>query len=142
MAQGILQYKIQHARLEDAILVDSCGTAAFNVGKPPDPRAVRAADQAGYTIAQQCARQIQETDYQRFRYIVAMDRVNLINVQSWAPKNFDGEIKLLMDYCRHRGSSQIADPYCEDAEIFDGIIDILEPAIEGLLAHIKHQHCI
>ena len=34
IAQGIPQHKLQQARLEDAIVVDSCGTAALNVGKP------------------------------------------------------------------------------------------------------------
>lgn len=142
LAQGILQYKLEQAGLEDAVSVDSCGTAAFNAGKPADPRAVAAAVKAGYTIDEQYARQIDDADFQRFRYIVAMDRINLMNVQAWAPQSFSGEIKLLLDYCDHGGSSQVADPYYEDAAKFDGLIQTLEPAIDGLLAHIKHQHCI
>ena len=142
LAQAILQYKLEQAGLEDAVSVDSCGTAAFNTGKPPDARAVAAAAKAGYTINERYARQIDDTDFQRFRYIIAMERINLINVQAWAPQSFHGEIKLLLDYCDHSGSNQVADPYYEDAEQFDGLIPVLEPAIDGLLAHIKHQHCI
>ena len=46
-AQGILEKRIREAGLQEQILVDSCGTAAFNVGKAPDPRAQAAAQRAG-----------------------------------------------------------------------------------------------
>jgi protein-tyrosine phosphatase len=142
LAQGMLEFKARQQGLEDAVLIDSCGTAAFHVGKSPDPRSVAAAAKAGFAIGHQFARQIIDEDYHRFRYIVAMDRVNLMNVQSWAPEDFTGEIKLLMDYCPHSKTRQVDDPYHGDASQFDAIIQVMEPAIDALLAHIKHQHCI
>ncbi len=141
-AQGILEHKARQLGLEDAIFADSCGTAAFNVGKPADPRARAAASAAGYDLSDQFARQIADDDYERFHYIIAMDRTNLINVEAWRPAHFEGEIKLLMDYCEHDGSSQIPDPYYQSAEHFGEIIGIMEQAIDGLLAHIRHQHSL
>ncbi len=142
IAQGILEKKLGDRALEDAVFVDSCGTAAFNIGKSPDPRAVIAANNSGYNISRQIARQVDDGDYRRFHYIVAMDRTNLINLQSWAPADYAGEIKLLLDYCRHDGSSQIPDPYYDSAEKFAAIIPLLEPAIDSLLDHIRHQHSL
>jgi protein-tyrosine phosphatase len=142
VAAAMLRQKAQQAGLDDAIHADSCGTAAFNAGKPPDARAVAAAARAGYDIGHRYARQIETADYRRFRYIVAMDRINLINVQSWAPADFVGEIKLLLEYCQQPASSQIADPYYEDSATFDTLVETLEPALDGLLAHIRHQHCM
>lgn len=51
-AQGILEQKLHQARLDDAIHLDSCVTAAFNVGVPSD-RAIAAASRAGYDIGSQ-----------------------------------------------------------------------------------------
>jgi len=108
--------------LADKVSVDSCGTAAFNLGKSPDPRSIAAAGRAGYDITQQIARQIDDHDYQHASYVVAMDRMNLTNVLAWAPADYDGEIKLLMDYCGHNGNSQIPDPYYDDEHSFDRVI--------------------
>ncbi|RNL67466.1 low molecular weight protein-tyrosine-phosphatase [Zhongshania marina] len=83
-AQGVFEHLIQAAGLETQITVDSCGTAAFNIGKSPDSRSISAAKKRGYAIEQQIARQIDDTDYERAHYVVAMDRMNLTNVSAWA----------------------------------------------------------
>ena len=97
-AQGILEAMVQDAGLSDKITVDSCGTAPFNVGKSPDPRSIEASSRAGYDISQQIARQIDDADYEKNDYVIAMDRINLTNIETWAPANFQGEINLLMHY--------------------------------------------
>lgn len=140
-AQGVFEHQVAAAGLDGRIVVDSCSTAAFNVGKAPDPRAIAAAARAGYDITSQVARQISDDDFQRFRYIVAMDRQNLMHVQTWAPADYYGEIRLLMDYdMDNRGVTQIADPYYDDAGRFDSVIATIERASAGLLAHIRREH--
>ena len=141
-AQGIFEKKVSDAGLDQRITVDSCGTAAFNIGKSPDPRAVSAAAKAGYDISQQIARQIDDDDYHRGSYLIAMDRNNLGNVMAWAPKNFDGEIKLFLDYCHHGGNRQIPDPFYGKADQFDTVIRSLEKAADGLLHYIREQHSL
>lgn len=139
-AQGIFEKRIREAGLQEQIHVDSCGTAAFNVGKAPDPRSQAAALRAGYDISAQVARQIDDADYRHFDYIIAMDRINLTSVKAWAPADFSGEIALFMQYCQHGGNAQIPDPYYSEADAFDGVIASLEKAAVGLLAHIKDKH--
>ncbi len=141
-AQGIFEHRIRSAGLSDQIHTDSCGTAAFNLGKSPDERSQSAALRAGYDISDQIARQICDEDYQRFNYVIAMDRINLTNVEAWAPKDFAGEINLFMNYCKNGGNAQIPDPYYKEAEAFDGVIQTLERAADGLLAHIRTKHGI
>lgn len=142
VAQGMLEKKALGQGLENALTIDSCGTADFNIGKPPDPRAVAAASRAGYNIGNQFARQLKPADYQVFRYIVAMDRVILVNLQCWAPPEFAGELALLMSYYPNAMSQLVADPYYEAEEKFDSMIETMEPALDALLAHIKHNHSI
>lgn len=141
-AQGILEKRIADAGLGGKITVDSCGTAAFNVGKAPDARSQSASLRAGYDISAQIARQICDEDYERFDYIIAMDRINLTNVEAWAPKDYQGELQLFMHYCKNGGNTQIPDPYYKEADAFDGVIASLEKAADGLLAYIRHKHSI
>lgn len=140
-AQGVFEKYVLEAGLADKVSVDSCGTAAFNLGKSPDPRSIAAAGRAGYDITQQIARQIDDHDYQHASYVVAMDRMNLTNVLACAPADYDGEIKLLMDYCGHNGNSQIPDPY-DDEHSFDRVIQQIEVAAKGLLDTIRQVHGI
>lgn len=139
-AQGILEDRLRKAGLSEQIHVDSCGTAAFNVGKSPDARSQAASLRAGYDISSQIARQICDEDYERYDYIIAMDRINLTNVEAWAPKDYAGEINLFMAYCQNGGNAQIPDPYYKEADAFDGVITALERAADGLLAHIRSKH--
>ncbi len=140
-AQGILEKQIAKLNLTDSIQVDSCGTAPFNVGKSPDDRALQACAAAGYDISMQIARQIEDEDYLNFDYIIPMDRKNMMSVTAWQPKDFSGEIKLMMQYHPNAlGNTQIPDPYHDRPEAFNPIISCLEEACAGLLEHIQQKH--
>ena len=129
-----MQQRLLRAGLTDRVHVDSCGTAAFNVGRCPDPRAVDAAARAGYDISGQVARQINDSDYQRFNYIIAMDRSNLSSISAWAPENFSGEIELFMHYITGAANRQIADPYYEgDGSFVSNPIVVATSAITSAL---------
>ena len=139
-AQGIFEGLVAEAGLADAITVDSCGTAAFNIGKSPDRRSIEATARAGYDISQQIARQIEDSDYHNNDYVIAMDRSNLINVTAWAGDDFNGEINLLMHYSTQGHNAQIPDPYYDDAGKFDAVVKTIEQASRDLLAYIRKKH--
>jgi protein-tyrosine phosphatase len=142
-AQGIFQHQVNKAGLSDNFLIDSCGTAPFNVGKSPDPRTLEATAKFGYNISDQIARQISANDYETFDYIIPMDRKNMMSLTAWQPADYNGEIKLFMHYHENnRGNTQIPDPYHEGVEKFYPIIEIIEKASEGLLNHIREKHKI
>ncbi len=140
MAEGVLRQQIEQRGLSDKIRVDSCGTAAFNVGKSPDPRAIAAAERQGINISEQIARQIDDDDYANNHYLIAMDRNNLSSVCAWAPKDFAGEMKLLMDYSSRRAQAQVADPYYSEAGAFDQTLQEIVGGTAALLAYICEQH--
>lgn len=140
-AQGIFEHHVEKAGLSDVIIVDSCGTAPFNVGKRPDPRALEATKRYGYDISNQIARQIDDKDYERFQYIVPMDRKNMMSLTAWKPQNYNGEIELFMQYHpNNMGNTQIPDPYHDSIEHFFPIIETIEQASLGLLNHIRMKH--
>ncbi len=136
-AQGLMEAALKRQGLSELVEVDSCGTAAFNVGKPPDPRSVAAAARRNIDISQQIARQIHDEDYERFDFIVGMDRSNMSSIEAWAPRHFTGKIGLLMDFCEHPDQRQIPDPYYAEASAFDGVLDHIEIGINGLLNQVQ-----
>ena len=133
LAQGVLEHRLARTIGAGQFLVDSCGTAAFNAGKAPDPRAVAAAERRGYAIATQRARQIHDEDFRSFRHIVAMDNSNLLTLRGWAPEGFSGELRLLMQYAPGSGNYELADPYYAGADAFDTTLNAIETGVEGLL---------
>ena len=140
-SQGILQHFVDEAKLSEYFDIDSCGTAPFNVGKSPDPRTLKATEKYGYDISAQIARQIQDEDFDRFDYILIMDRKNQMTINGWKPASFNGEINLLMEYHpKSAGNKQIPDPYNEGIEAFYPIIETIETACQGLLDYIIKKH--
>ena len=140
-AQGIFEHKVSQANLSHNFAIDSTGTAAFNVGKSPDTRALEATTKYGYNIEAQIARQIQQNDFNDFQYIIPMDRKNLMTLNGWKPSEYSGEIKLFMEYHpNNMGNLQIPDPYHDGIEAFYPIIETIEKAAEGLLSHIRNKH--
>lgn len=140
-AQGILQEKVNQLGIGEHFHIDSCGTAPFNVGKSPDARAMRVTKEYGYDISSQIARQIEESDFHQFDFIIPMDRKNLMNLSGWKPSNFEGEMELFMHYHpKNLGNTQIPDPYHEGEEAFHPIIKVIEDASDGLIQHIRDKY--
>lgn len=139
-AQGVLEKLISDAKLEDKITVDSCGTAAFNVGKNPDPRAIDACARYGYSIEKQIARQIQADDYAKADFVITMDNINMMSVKAWAPDDYSGTLSLFMRYGGSSEYAQVPDPYYHEAEKFDATVKVLEKAAIGLLKFVREKH--
>ena len=78
MAEGILRKKISDKKLN--IQVDSAGTANYHVGEAPDSRAIRAAMHYGVDISHLRGRQFDQSDFDHFDRIYAMDTSNFRNI--------------------------------------------------------------
>lgn len=139
LAQGIFQHLLEEKNLQDRIGVDSCGTASFSIGNPPDPRAVEAGLRAGYDIRHQVSRMFCPEDFERFEYIVPMDNINMMNLKGLVPEEYQGELKLLRRFSKAGGDMQIADPYHKNTERFDALVPELEEATRGLLKYLERR---
>ncbi len=136
-ARAIFKGMAAQAGFAEKISSDSCGTAAFNLGRPADPRAEAAAAARGYSLQGHQARQICDKDFQHSDYILTMDRSNLGNVQAWAPADYSGIIALLGEYRRKGG--ELTDPYYQGQDAFETMIDGLEETCRGLLEHLQRE---
>ena len=117
-------------------LCDSAGTAAYHIGKSPDPRSIATAAQDGIDIAQYKARQVQTRDFTRFTHILALDHKNLADLKGRAPGDTTARIGLLMDVVKGREGAAVADPYYGGEENFRDTWEDVRAAAQALVAQL------
>ncbi len=124
-AEGVLRSLA--ARLQVPLHVESAGTHDYHVGNPPDRRALHHAQQRGYDLSAQRARQVRKRDFDEFDLIVAMDRGHLQILQAHCPPQHQGKLRMLVD------GQVVPDPYYGGAEGFEQVLDMVEAACGQLL---------
>lgn len=139
-AHGIFQHLVNEASLNDRIYIDSAGTGDWNIGRSPDRRSAAAALQRGYDLSDLIARQVNVQDFEKFNYVLAMDRQNLQDLQAMKPANFQGHLDLFLKFAPSFQLDEVPDPYYGDADGFQTVLDMVEEACRGLLQHIRQHH--
>jgi len=128
----------REAGLGAAIQVDSAGTHDYEVGDPPDPRAVAAAKRRGVDISDQRARQVEPDDFVECDLILALDRGHQRILKNAAPLEARARIRLLMDFSPG-DPPDVPDPYYGDAAGFDPVRDQIERGVKGLIAYLREH---
>jgi protein-tyrosine phosphatase len=119
--------------------VDSAGTAGYHAGEPPDLRTSAAAARRGYQLGALRARVVEPADFERFDLILAMDQENLRILKRRAPAHAQQRLRLLMEFAPEVGVSEVPDPYYGGPNGFEDVLDLVESAARGLLAHLREQ---
>jgi protein-tyrosine phosphatase len=135
-AEGVLRALGAREFPELALEVDSAGTANYHVGEPPDRRTVAAARRRGYDLAPLRARQVADSDFWRFDYVLAMDHANLAELERHRD-SATARIALFLEFAPECGSAEVPDPYYGGVEDFEHVLDLCELGARGLLRHMK-----
>ena len=48
-----------------------------------------------------CARLVQDSDFEKFDYVLVMDKQNLADIKAMDCQSFTGEMGLFLDFCRN-----------------------------------------
>ncbi|MGK2915149.1 MAG: low molecular weight protein-tyrosine-phosphatase [Porticoccaceae bacterium] len=136
-AHGVFEALLVAEGLTERIAVDSAGTGDWHLGRPPDLRTRRAALARGYDLEHLRARQVEAADFQRFDYILAMDNANLADLRRLRPGDFRGTLDLFLNFGSGVPVIEVPDPYHGSADSFEQVLDLVENAARGLLAHIR-----
>lgn len=139
-AEAVFRQYVENAGLAEQILIDSAGTHDYHIGDPPDLRAQRAAQQRDYDMSGLRGRQVEQGDFHRFDYVLAMDRANLAILQRLAPPDSDTQARLFLEYAHHHAEREVPDPYYGGADGFERVLDVVEDAAQGLLQHIRQRY--
>lgn len=136
-AEGVMRHQVAAAGLDGAIEIDSAGTGDWHVGEAPDARAQQAARARGYDLSALRARQIGDSDFERFDLVLAMDGANLAALRKRCPPQYRGKVRLLMEFAGDGSAGDIADPYFGGARGFEQVLDQCEAACRGLLDSLR-----
>ena len=139
-AQGVFEQLLVKNDLAAVIQIDSAGTHAYHIGEKPDERASAAALKRGINLSSQKARRIRPDDFHDFDYIIAMDSSNYEDLASNCPPEHESKLRLLMEFAPDIEVYEVPDPYYGGATGFERVLDLIEQASAGLLAHIRQQH--
>jgi protein-tyrosine phosphatase len=72
-------------------------------------------------------------DFERFDWIVVMDRRNRAAARRIAPKKLRKRVRLLMEFAPQLGVSELPDPYYGEHADFERVFGLAEQATRGLL---------
>lgn len=136
-AEGVFRQRAAAAGLE--LDIDSAGTHAYHVGKPPDPRSAQHAARRGYDLSAQRARQVQASDFAHYDHLLAMDQDNLARLQAACPPQHRHKLALFMQYASHSDSDVVPDPYYGGPNGFDQVLDYIEDAADGFIAALQRR---
>jgi protein-tyrosine phosphatase len=76
------------------------------------------------------------TDFKSFDYILAMDNMNLVDLQAMCPPGFAGYLGLFLSFADSVLSDEVPDPYYGGDDGFSRVLELIEEASEGLLREI------
>ncbi|MEB3766724.1 low molecular weight protein-tyrosine-phosphatase [Acinetobacter sp. MD2] len=144
-AEAVLRQVCQQQHLD--IVVDSAGTAAYHIGKAPDPRSQKYAKARGYDLSPLRARQLQLQDFVDFDFIMAMDHQNLKDIQKLQQQAQQklgtackAELVMMSAHDLARPNQAIADPYYGAEADFQRVIDQCETASHAWVNTIFMLH--
>lgn len=140
-AHGVFEQLAAEQIKKQLLVVDSCGTAAWHIDNPPDSRSMLTAKTRGYELSHLRARQLSNRDFYDFDYILAMDKANLRDIQALAPSDTSAHISLFLDFS-DTPRDEVPDPYYGGDQGFEQVLDLVESASYGLLAHISTRNAL
>jgi len=138
-AEGVFRARVAQAGLADRILIDSAGTHGYHIGQAPDLRSQHYAQQRGYDLSGQRARQVVPEDFDQFDYVLAMDQANLSVLQQLCPAAPRARIQLFLEYAQQHTEREVPDPYYGGGAGFERVLDMVEDAADQLLAELHPQ---
>ncbi|MFP4500191.1 MAG: low molecular weight protein-tyrosine-phosphatase [Candidatus Hydrogenedentota bacterium] len=139
MAEGIFRQLVEERGLVNRIMIDSAGTGAWHVGEPPDARAQREVRKHGLDISRQQARQVRASDFEKFDYIVAMDRDNLADLEAQCPPACRNRLFLCTQFVPDLGMEGVPDPFFGGTEGFARVFELIRANANALLDKIAGE---
>ena len=136
-AEAVFGQLINERGLGHCYDLDSAGTHSYHVGAKPDQRSRQAARQRGIQMDHLRARQVVASDFQRFDHLIVMDEANRRELHRMFPGEDHSKVNSMMFYAPDAAHSEVPDPYYGGADGFDLVLDLLETASKGLLAHLE-----
>ena len=133
MAEFIRKDWVKKTGREQAFQIEPAPTSAEEIGNPVSPPARRKLAEHGIDCSGKTARQLRNSDYEKYDLLIGMEHANLQNMYRICGGDFSNKMHLLMDFTDHPG--EVADPwYTGD---FDTTWRDVTDGCHALLHHIQ-----
>lgn len=139
-AEAVFDHLVSAEGHDGWITIDSAGTHAYHVGESPDSRSQSAARARGIDMSSQRARRVEVDDFDRFHYVLAMDKSNYNDLKRLASPEQRKRLHLFMDFASDWDVNEVPDPYYGGSHGFERVLDMVASASEGLLEDIVSNH--
>jgi len=136
LAEAIFKSLAAEAGLGARFVVDSAGTHGYHEGDQADPRTRRVGRKHGLDV-DSIARAVVDEDFDRFDFILAMDRGHRRELQARAGAGRTAAIRLMREFDPDARDQDVADPYYGGEEGFETMYAVLVPACRGLLDSLR-----
>lgn len=139
-AEAVMRKLVEKRGVADRYRLDSAGLYGGHAGELPDKRMRIHARTRGYELTHR-SRPVNESDFQDFDLIVAMDNSNYSRLKAMAPTLEDEKkIVRMIDYVDgFPRYDHVPDPYYEGAEGFELVMDMLEDGCRNLLDSLEKK---
>ena len=122
MAEYVMKDLVKKAGLESQFRIASAATSREEIGNPVYPPAQRKLAEHGIGCSCHAARQLVNSDYEKYDLLIGMDQANLRD-----------KMHLLLDYT-DRPNQEVADPWYTDN--FEATWRDVSDGCQGLLDHL------
>jgi low molecular weight phosphotyrosine protein phosphatase len=146
MAEGVFQHLTKTTTKHPLIdRIDSAGTGAYHVGDDPDSRTMSTLADNGITTYRHAARKFQAGDFEKFDYVMAMDRENLDYLKRLRARKMKqdgtqdealGRTMLFGDFGGKKGE-EVVDPYYGARDGFEIAHEQMVRFTKGFLEHLE-----
>lgn len=142
-AEAVFRDLVVQNKLQEQVIIDSAGIAAYHIGESPDARAVNYAKTQGIDLTGIKARQIIRDDFKDFDLILAMDHTHQHTIYGMRPQTEEyqrAKLNLFLDFTEHFKNQDVLDPYYGAAQDFQKVFELIKIGSKGLLAHIYQEY--
>ena len=135
MAEFVMRDLVQKAGLADEVYIESAATSREEIGNPVYPPARHKLKQHGIDCTGKTARQLQNSDYDKFDLLIGMDQENLRGIYRICGGDYEEKVHLLLDYTNRPGD--VTDPWYTDD--FDATWRDVEEGCRNLLDALQQK---
>ncbi len=133
MAEFVIKEQLRKAGLDDMVYVESAAMHRDEIGSDTHYGTKEMLDRYGIPYEPRAARLATKADYDRFDYLVGMDKYNLRDMRLLFSNDPHEKLSLLMDWTGL--SRDVADPWYTGN--FQATYDDVEAGCLALLEHVK-----
>ena len=138
MAEFIMKYLVKQAGVAEQFIISSAATTTEELGNDMYPNAKAELKLHGIPFSKRQARQINNSDYEKWDLIIAMDQENLSDINHVGNEPLK-KVRLLMSFAGDENRS-VSDPwYTRD---FARAYNDIHRGCEGLLNYLRRSNAL